>query len=126
MKLLFDTNIFIYHFNNQLTESGTALLREGIAGNGAYSVITRIEVLGYKQSESAESQAKQLLSKLVELPLTSEIAERTIAIRKNLRIKIPDAIIAATALEYSLQLVSRNEEDFSQIQDLKLVNPFQQ
>ena len=126
MKLLFDTNIFIYHFNNQLTESGTALLREGIAGNGAYSVITRIEVLGYRQSESAESQAKQLLSKLVELPLTSEIAERTIAIRKNLRIKIPDAIIAATALEYSLQLVSRNEEDFSQIQDLKLVNPFNQ
>jgi predicted nucleic acid-binding protein len=43
-----------------------------------------------------------------------------------LRIKVPDAIIAATALEYSLQLVSRNEEDFSQIQDLKLVNPFQQ
>jgi predicted nucleic acid-binding protein len=53
MKLLFDTNIFIYHFNNQLTESGTALLREGIAGNGVYSVITRIEVLGYRQSESA-------------------------------------------------------------------------
>jgi len=25
MKLLFDTNILIYHFNNQLTESGTAL-----------------------------------------------------------------------------------------------------
>ena len=71
-------------------------------------------------------QATQLLSKLVELPLTSEIAERTIAIRKNLRIKIPDAIIAATALEYSLQLVSRNEEDFAQIQDLKLVNPFKQ
>ena len=126
MKLLFDTNIFIYHFNNQLTESGTALLREGIAGEGAYSVITRIEVLGYRQSESAESQAKQLLSKLVELPLTSEIAERTIAIRKSLRIKVPDAIIAATALEYSLQLVSRNEEDFAQIQDLKLVNPFKQ
>ena len=126
MKLLFDTNIFIYHFNNQLTESGTALLREGIAGNGVYSVITRIEVLGYRQSESAERQAKQLLSKLVELPLTSEIAERTIAIRKSLRIKVPDAIIAATALEYSLQLVSRNEEDFSQIQDLKLVNPFKQ
>ena len=57
---------------------------------------------------------------------TSEIAERTISIRKSLRIKVPDAIIAATALEYSLQLVSRNEEDFAQIQDLKLVNPFKQ
>jgi predicted nucleic acid-binding protein len=126
MKLLFDTNILIYHFNNQLTESGTALLREGIAGEGAYSVITRIEVLGYKQPESAGSQAKQLLSKLAELPLTSEIAERTISIRKSLRIKVPDAIIAATALEYSLQLVSRIEEDFAQIQDLKLVNSFKQ
>jgi predicted nucleic acid-binding protein len=51
MKLLFDTNIFIYHFNNQLPEPGTALLQEGITGEGAYSVITRIEVLGYKQSE---------------------------------------------------------------------------
>ena len=57
---------------------------------------------------------------------TSEIAERTISIRKSLRINVPDAIIAATALEYSLQLVSRNEEDFAQIQDLKLVNPFKQ
>ncbi|MBE9107923.1 type II toxin-antitoxin system VapC family toxin [Nodosilinea sp. LEGE 07298] len=126
MKLLFDTNIFIYHFNNQLPESGTALLREGIAGEGAYSVITRIEVLGYKQSEAAENQAKQLLSQLVELPLSSEIAERTIAIRKSLKIKVPDAIIAATALEYSLQLVSRNEDDFAQIKELILVNPFKQ
>ena len=40
MKLLFDTNILIYHFNNQLTELGTALLREGIAGEGIYSVIS--------------------------------------------------------------------------------------
>ena len=126
MKLLFDTNIFIYHFNNQLTESGTDLLRQGIAEEGAYSVITRIEVLGYKQSGLAESQAKQLLNQLVELSLTSAIADRTIAIRKGLRIKVPDAIIAATALEYSLQLVSRNEEDFAQVQGLTLVNPFKQ
>ncbi|MEM6716816.1 MAG: type II toxin-antitoxin system VapC family toxin [Cyanobacteria bacterium P01_D01_bin.6] len=124
MQLLFDTNIFIYHFNNQLTELGTALLREGIAGAGAYSVITRIEVLGYKQSELAESQAEQLLNRLAELPLTAEVTERTIAIRKGLRIKVPDAIIAATALEYSLQLVSRNENDFAQIKGLVLLNPF--
>jgi hypothetical protein len=126
MQLLFDTNIFIYHFNNQFTESGTALLREGMAGKGTYSVITRIEVLGYKQSELDESNAKQLLNKLVELPLTAEVAERTIAIRKDFRIKVPDAIIAATALKYSLQLVSRNEDDFAQIEDLKPINPFKQ
>jgi predicted nucleic acid-binding protein len=87
MKLLFDTNLLIYHFNGQLTEAGTALLRRGMLEKGAYSVITRIEVLGYQQSELAESQAQQLLHKLVELPLTSEVAKRTIAIRKGVRIK---------------------------------------
>lgn len=122
MELLFDTNIFIYHLNNQLSEAGTNLLRQGISGQGAYSVISRIEVLGFKQSTDADTQARRLLSRLIELPLTSEIAERTIALRKRFRIKVPDAIIAATALEYSLQLVSRNQDNFSQIEDLRWVN----
>jgi hypothetical protein len=38
MKFLFDTNILIYHFTDQLTDLGTSLLREGIAGEGAYPV----------------------------------------------------------------------------------------
>ncbi|MFK0733628.1 MAG: type II toxin-antitoxin system VapC family toxin [Gloeotrichia echinulata DVL01] len=125
MELLFDTNIFIYHLNNQLSEAGTDLLRQGISGLGAYSVISRIELLGFKQSTDADIQARRLLSRMIELPLTSEIAERTIAIRKRLKIKVPDAIIAATALEYSLQLVSRNQDDFSQVEDLRWVNPFE-
>ncbi|WP_008311175.1 type II toxin-antitoxin system VapC family toxin [Leptolyngbya sp. PCC 6406] len=124
MKFLFDTNILIYHFNNQLTDLGTSLLREGIAGEGAYSVITHIEVLGYQQSDAREGQARQLLSHLIELPLTSAISERTISIRKQFNIKVPDAVIAATALEYSLQLVSRNEVDFAKVKGLSLVNPF--
>ena len=94
-------------------------------GQGAYSVISRIEVLGFQQSELEEAQAKQLLSRLVELPLTSEVAERTIQLRKHLKIKVPDAIIAATAVEYSLQLITRNTADFSRIEALKLVNPFE-
>jgi predicted nucleic acid-binding protein len=125
VELLFDTNIFIYHLNNQLSEAGTDLLRQGISGLGAYSVISRIELLGFKQSTDADIQARRLLSRMIELPLTSEIAERTIAIRKRLKIKVPDAIIAATALEYSLQLVSRNQDDFSQVEDLRWVNPFE-
>ncbi len=67
MHLIFDTNIFIYHLNNQLSESGKNLLRLGLMGQGAYSVISRIEVLGFQQSELEEARAKQLLSRLVEL-----------------------------------------------------------
>lgn len=124
MELLFDTNILIYHLNGRLNEPETDLLRQGLSGQGAYSVISRIEVLGFEQSEAADTQAKRVLSRLIELPLTSEIAERTIILRKRFRIKVPDAIIAATALEYSLQFVTRNQDDFVKFEDLRLINPF--
>ncbi len=124
MELLFDTNILIYHLNGRLNEPGTDLLRQGLSGQGAYSVISRIEVLGFEQSEAADTKAKRFLSRLIELPLTSEIAERTIILRKRFRIKVPDAIIAATALEYSLQFVTRNQDDFVKVEDLRLINPF--
>jgi predicted nucleic acid-binding protein len=125
VELLFDTNIFIYHLNNQLLPRGRELLKLGLAGQGAYSVISKIELLGFQQSEAADRQAQQILSRLAELPLTADVAERTIHIRKQLRIKVPDAIIAATALEYSLQLVTRDTTDFAKIDALKLINPFE-
>lgn len=124
MELLFDTNILIYHLNGRLNEPGTDLLRQGLSGQGAYSVISRIEVLGFEQSLAADTKAKRVLSRLIELPLTSEIAESTIILRKRFRIKVPDAIIAATALEYSLQFVTRNQDDFVKVEDLRLINPF--
>ncbi len=62
VELLFDTNILIYHLNGRLNETGTALLRQGLSGQGAYSIISRIEVLGFDQSEAADIQAKRILS----------------------------------------------------------------
>jgi len=66
VELLFDTNILIAYLNDQLPESETALLRQGLAGQGAYSVISRIEVLGFEQSTDADAQARRLLSRLIE------------------------------------------------------------
>ena len=125
MQLLFDTNIFIYHLNNQLPTVGKGLLRLGIAGQGAYSIISKIELLGFQQAEATDIQAQRILSRLVELPLTTAIADRTIDLRKHFKIKVPDAIIAATAMEYSLQLVTRNTTDFNEIETLSLINPFE-
>ncbi|MBE9077020.1 type II toxin-antitoxin system VapC family toxin [Romeria aff. gracilis LEGE 07310] len=125
MELLFDTNIIIYHLNNQLNEYGENLLRQGLSGQSAYSIISKIELLGFNQPDTADVQARRVLSGLIELPLTSEVAERTIMLRKRFKIKIPDAIIAATALEYSLRLITRNEVDFAKVEDLNLTNPFE-
>jgi predicted nucleic acid-binding protein len=124
MKYLFDSNILIYHLNAQLNQRGGDLIAEGLTGFGAYSVITKIELLGFNQSPAQESQARLLLSRLQEFPLSTTIAEQTIQIRKAHRIKLPDAVIAATAMAHQLTLITRNTSDFSAIVGLNHINPF--
>ncbi|HAL83190.1 MAG TPA: hypothetical protein DCO83_13965 [Mucilaginibacter sp.] len=47
----------------------------------------------------------------------------TIELRKKYKIKLPDALIAATALHYRLILITRNISDFNKIAGLKIINP---
>lgn len=56
----------------------------------------------------------------LELPIKLKTAE----IRKNYNIKLPDAIIAATALIYGLILITRNTSDFKSIEGLEIIDPF--
>lgn len=48
-----------------------------------------------------------------------------IEVRKNYSVKLPDAIIAATALVHDYTLVTRNASDFKKISGLKLLNPWE-
>ena len=52
-----------------------------------------------------------------------DVAEKVIEIRKQNRIRLPDAIIAATAAVDNLCLVTRNIEDFKNI-NITILNPF--
>ena len=57
------------------------------------------------------------------LDITDKIAETSIDLRKNLKTKLPDALIAATALVYDLILITRNKSGFENIIGLKIINP---
>jgi predicted nucleic acid-binding protein len=57
------------------------------------------------------------------LDLTIKVVDESIEIRKHNKTKLPDAIIAATAIANNLILVSRNISDFKKIKGLKLVDP---
>nr|WP_281375914.1 type II toxin-antitoxin system VapC family toxin [Halomonas cerina] len=75
------------------------------------SVITRMELLGYPGITDAEAQLiRQKLSKLTVWPLSEAIEERTIRLRQTRKIKLPDAIIAATATEYRLELLTFDQK----------------
>jgi predicted nucleic acid-binding protein len=64
------------------------------------------------------------LAQLDEQTLNDDIVRRAIALRRQRRIKIPDAVVAATALHLGLPLMTRNVRDFGGIDGLVLVNPF--
>ena len=66
--------------------------------------------------------AEALLSSLREEPLTDPIVQAAIVLRRNYRIKAPDAIVAATAEVLGLPLMTNNTEDFRRVAQLKLMD----
>ena len=123
MSLLFDSNVFIYHFNGALGAYGQSLLKQGLVEGGAFSVISRIEVLGFPQPPAELEKASRLFAGLNQIELNAEIVAQTIALRQLRKIKIPDGLIAASALHLGLPLVTHNVRDFRWITGLKLIDP---
>lgn len=69
-------------------------------------------------------RAKEFLDRAEISPIDDDLADLTIALKRNNNIKLADALIAATALSNDLVLVTRNEDDFSDLTDLEIYNPF--
>jgi len=119
-KYLIDTNVLIDAQMNRLTNKGLGFLSKVINENFIISFITLIEFLGYKNiSKSSE----EFISLANVIEIDKPIIQYCIDLRKNYKIKLPDAIIAATALARKLSLVTNNERDFVSIQNLIVINP---
>jgi len=83
-----------------------------------------MEVLGFKFRNNEEENFVKELIDLFEVQFIDQaIAEKVIEIRKQNRIRLPDAIIAASAAVNNLCLVIRNIEDFKNI-NITILNPF--
>jgi predicted nucleic acid-binding protein len=121
---VFDSNILIYHLNDVLPGAALASIEAWMSEGAMISVMTRIEVLGYPQRDDQFQQAARLLASFDEIPLHEPIVQRTIMLRQQSRIRLPDALIAATALHLGLPLVTRNSRDFRAIEELMILNPF--
>lgn len=87
------------------------------------SVITKIEVLGYNAPKQHEQLLSDFMNDAVILDFKDEIISICIDIRKSYKIKLPDAMIAATALAYDMVLLSRNTSDFKSIESLRVIDP---
>lgn len=85
------------------------------------SVINKIELLGFANTEPFLSD---FVSYANIYHLTDDVIDKTIELRKKHKIKLPDAIIAATAICNNLTIITHNIKDFSIIKNIKAVNPY--
>ncbi len=112
MDYLLDSNTIIDIAGNRLPASSYSELKKIVQDLAFSSVIARIEVLGFNGDPKEILECEGLINDLLEIGLTESIVQKTIALRRTYsKIKLPDLIIAATALEYNLQLITHNVDD---------------
>ena len=102
-RYIADTNILILHFAGKLPATLPSLL--GI------SIISEIELFSYpKLTLKDRQQLKSILSDIKCFPLSTSIKEKTIQLRHKYSIKIPDAIICATAVIQNAVLLTNDKQ----------------
>ena len=121
--LLLDTNVLIYHTRLVLSDEVTLRIGDALKSQRAFiSVITRIEMMAWKgHTDDSLHQTTALIRLLPELAMGEAVIEQTIRIRKTFGLKLPDAVIAATALAHGLQLMTGNASDFKRVAGLNLL-----
>jgi predicted nucleic acid-binding protein len=108
VKALFDTNILIDYLN------GVERAKEEIerAGERFISIVTWMEVLAGAHDAEEEDVIDLFLGDFTVVGVTRRIARDAVEIRRAHRIRLPDAIVWASARSEAAVLVTRNTKDF--------------
>lgn len=124
-EYLIDTNVAIEYIGETLPEKALSMLDGMIDGRFYISVINKIELLGFSGiTEDEELKFLELINAAFVLDLNEDVVNSTIDIRRQYKTKLPDAIIAATALVNQLTIITRNTKDFDKIEAVKVLNPY--
>lgn len=108
MKPVFDTNILIDYLK-AIPQAAQEMARYPAA---AISPITWIEVMAGAAGSEEENHLRAFLGRFATLPVNQQVADEAFVIRRQFRLRLPDAIIWATARSQKTLLVTRNTKDF--------------
>ena len=119
-EVLLDSNTIIYAAQRRHRE-----LRQRIREhNPSVSAVSYVETLGYHGlGEQEERYLRWFFRASRVLPLSSEVLEEAVRLRQTRRMSLGDSLVAASALQYGLELWTRNTGDFAWIAGLGVVDP---
>lgn len=121
--MLLDSNIIIY-----AAQAPYRRVREFIAREAPHvSVISYVEVVGYyRLSDVARRYFRRFFDAAPMLPITQAVIEEATRLRQQRKVSLGDALIAATALDHKLTLITHNTKDFEWIENLVVYDPLSQ
>ncbi len=112
-------------FQQNIPEKSRAKLNDIFLNHFNISVITKMEFLGFKEhTKKSFKKSRAYLEHANIINLNDQIVDTVIDLKLKHAVKLPDAIIAATAIDNKLTIVTRNEDDFKNVK-CKIYNPFE-
>ena len=121
---LADTNSVIDFLSKKLPLASIDWIEQLVVNQQlALSVVVRIELLSWNGPPTEMQLLKSFIAATEVLPLDEPVIQQTIALRQQHRVKLPDAIIAATALAHGRPLLTRNVADFRRVGGLVITDP---
>ena len=124
VRYLIDTNAVIDYLGQKMPATGMDFMNSVVNSIPNISIISKIEVLGFNTTPEHSLLLKNFMDDASVFDLTAEVADLTISIRRTHKTKLPDSIIAATAIAHGMKLITRNTSDFKNIADLEVLNPY--
>lgn len=122
-QYLIDTNSVSDYFSAAFSAAGMQFMDTVLDAIPNLSIITQIELLCWRTNPFIEQKIIEFIADSIILNINFDVIKHCVNLRKSKKSKTPDAIIAATALAYNYTLITNNERGFSNIEDLKIINP---
>lgn len=123
-RYLIDTSAVIKYLKLSFSSRAQLFIDSIIDDESNISFITEIELQAWKPLPNDDiSVYVDFIDQSNIYGLSDSIIRNTIEIRRDFKLKVPDALIAATALTHGLTLIADNDKDFLKVKMIKYINP---
>ncbi|WP_353197624.1 type II toxin-antitoxin system VapC family toxin [Parapedobacter defluvii] len=121
---LIDTSAVIKYLNGSFPEPALEFMDSIVDGASNLSFVSEIELQVWTPENPDDlSVYQQFVLNSIVIGVDDDIIAETIRVRKSHKIKLPDALIAATAIVNGLTLIADNDKDFLKVPALEYINP---